>query len=325
MALSISPQAPHRVAILILPSVVPFDLAVPVQVFGYPRTDLGRKRYEATVCSAKKGRVKSSAGFDIVVEHGLEALRRVHTIVVPGIDDFSITIPHPVRTALRNAHRRGVRLVSICTGAFVLADAGILDGRRATTHWLDCAELSRRFPLVNVDPDVLYVDEGQVLTSAGIAAGIDLCLHVVRQDYGAEVCNAVARRLVVAPHRSGGQAQFIAQPAIADTGQPLDANREWMRENLAQPLTVERMAEQAGMTMRTYARHFYNETGTTPLQWLLWQRVMAAQGMLETTDLKLVEIATRTGFGSEVTLRGHFRRITGTSPVAYRRGFRLKG
>ena len=316
--------SPHRVAILVLPSVVPFDLAVPVQVFGYPRTDLGQQRYRTKVCSARKGRVTSSGGFDIVVPHGLEALRGAHTIVVAGIDDLDVAMAPTVLSALRSAHRRGVRLISICTGSFVLAKAGVLDGRRATTHWLDCAELSRRHPRINVDPDVLYVDEGTVLTSAGIAAGIDLCLHVVRQDHGAEVCNAVARRLVVAPHRSGGQAQFIRQPVAESTGAPLDATREWMRQNLSRPLTVGDMAKHARMSMRSFARHFFHETGTPPLRWLVWQRVLAAQALLETTDLRLSAIASRCGFGSEVTLRAHFRRVAGTSPLNYRRTFRQK-
>jgi AraC family transcriptional regulator, transcriptional activator FtrA len=317
-------QTPHRVAILILPSVVPFDLGVPAQVFGYPREDLGRKRYRAEVCSTRKGRVMTSVGFEVVAPHGLEALRRAKTIVVPGIDDLDLPISPAVLVALRAAHRRGARLVSICTGAFVLAEAGLLSGRRATTHWFDCAEFSARFPDVTVDPNVLYVDEGTILTSAGIAAGIDLCLHVVRQDYGADVCNAVARRLVVAPHRSGGQAQFITQPVAVSSGQSMDDTREWMRQNIARPHTISRLAQRAQMSTRSFARRFVEEAGTSPLRWLVWQRVLFAQSLLETTDLRLGAIAERCGFGSEVTLRVHFRRVVGTSPLNYRRSFRQK-
>jgi transcriptional regulator GlxA family with amidase domain len=315
-------QRPHRVAVLVLPSVVPFDLGVPVQVFGYPRPDLGARRYAMTVCGARRGRVPTSGGFSIVVEHGLEALRRAQTIVVPGVDDLAIPIPRTVTRALADAHERGARLVSICTGAFVLAAAGVLDGRTATTHWLDAPELSARFPHVRLDPDVLYVDEGRVLTSAGVASGIDLCLHVVRKDHGAAVANAIARRLVVAPHRSGGQAQFVPQPVAEPSGRRLEATRTWSLGRLGEPLTVGRMAEHAGMSVRTFARQWRAESGTSPLRWLLRQRILAAQQLLEETDHGSARIAAACGFGSVVSLRVHFRRELGTSPLAYRRAFR---
>jgi transcriptional regulator GlxA family with amidase domain len=306
----------------VLPSVVPFDLGVPVQVFGYPRPDLGARRYAMTVCGARRGRVPTSGGFSIAVEHGLEALRRARTIVVPGVDDLAIPIPRAVTRALADAHERGARLVSICTGAFVLAAAGVLDGRAATTHWLDAPEFAARFPNVRLDPDVLYVDEGRVLTSAGIASGIDLCLHVVRKDHGAAVANAVARRLVVAPHRSGGQAQFVPQPVAEPSGRHLEATRAWILGRLGEPLTVRRMAEHAGMSLRTFARRWQGESGTSPLQWLLRQRILAAQQLLENSDHGMVRIAEACGFGSVVSLRVHFRRELSTSPLAYRRAFR---
>jgi transcriptional regulator GlxA family with amidase domain len=213
-------------------------------------------------------------------------------------------------------------VVSICTGAFVLAAAGLLDGRRATTHWLDAPDFAARFPSVTMDPDVLYIDEGSVLTSAGIAAGIDLCLHIVRKDYGAAVANAVARRLVVAPHRSGGQAQFVAQPVAEARGHRLESTRGWVMRRLAEPTTVGRMAEHAGMSLRTFARCFREETGTSPLQWLLRHRILAAQQLLEQTDHGVDRIAEMCGFGSAVSLRVHFRRELDTSPLAYRRAFR---
>jgi transcriptional regulator GlxA family with amidase domain len=303
---------------------VPFDLGVAVQVFGYPRPDLGRCRYALTVCGVRAGLVATSGGFSIAVAHGLDALRGVETIVVPGIDELALPIPLAVTNALAEAHERGVRLVSICTGAFVLAAAGVLDGRRATTHWLDAAELAGRYPAVTVDPDVLYVDEGNVLTSAGITAGVDLCVHVVRKDYGAAVANAVARRLVVAPHRSGGQAQFVVEPVPRKhgAGTALEGSRVWALERLARPLTVRQMAEHAGMSMRTFARRFAAETGTSPLQWLLRQRLLAAQQLLERTDEAVERVAAECGFGSAVSLRVHFRREFQTSPLAYRRAFR---
>ena len=313
---------PHNVAVLVLPSVVPFDLGVPVQVFGYPRPDLGVMRYSMTLCALKPGRIKTSIGFWIAVEHGLAALRRADTIIVPGIDDLDTPIPAAITRALADAHKRGARVVSICTGAFVLAAAGLLDGKRATTHWMDAAALSARFPTVAVDPGVLYIDEGTVLTSAGIAAGIDLCLHIVRKDFGAEVANEVARRLVVAPHRSGGQAQFVLQPVAEPRGQRLEGTRTWVLDRLAEPLTVARMAKHAGRSLRTFARHFHEETGTSPLQWLLRHRILAAQQLLEQTDLSVDRVAGDAGFGSSVSLRVHFRRELNTTPLSYRRAFR---
>ncbi len=313
---------PHRVAILVMPSVVPFDLGVPTQVFGYPRPDLGAQRYRVTLCTPEPGIVTSCTGFGIVVEHGLGALRRAQTIVVPGIDDLDRPFAPAALRALRAAHRRGARIVSICTGAFVLAEAGLLNGRRATTHWLDVPEFRRRYPQVECDPDVLYVDEGDVLTSAGIASGIDLCLHIVRRDYGAAVSNAVARRMVVAPHRSGGQAQFVQLVVPDGPALQLDATRAWMRERIARPLTIAQMAQQANMSARSFARHFRLETGTTPLKWMLEQRLNAARARLETTDLSVERIADACGFGSAVSMRVHFRRELHTSPLAYRRSFR---
>jgi transcriptional regulator GlxA family with amidase domain len=226
--------------------------------------------------------------------------------------------------ALQRAHRRGARMMSVCSGAFTLAAAGLLDGRRATTHWMHADELARRYPSIDVDPKVLYVDEGDVLTSAGTAAGIDLCLHVVRQDLGADVANAVARRMVVPPHRDGGQAQFVDQPVARCADEdPLSGVLGWMLEHLDEPLTVEDLARRSTMSPRTFARRFRAVTGTTPLQWLLSQRVLLAQRLLETSDDPVELIATRCGFGTAAGLRQHFQRSTGTSPMAYRRTFRV--
>ncbi len=314
--------APVSVSVLALPSVVPFDLGVPVQVFGYPRPDLGAHRYRMTVCGPRPGAVPAAGGFAVAVEHGLEALAAAHTVVVPGIDDLDAPVPPAVCRALAEAHARGARLVSICTGAFVLAAAGLLDGRRATTHWVDVPAFRARYPRVACDADVLYVDEGAILTSAGVAAGIDLCLHVVRADYGAAVANAVARRLVVPAHRSGGQAQYVPQPVAVPGGQPLDATRTWAAARLGEPLTVGALAAHAGLPLRTFTRRFAAATGTSPLRWLLRERLAAAQERLETTDEPVGRVAAACGFGSAASLRAHFGRELRTSPLAYRRAFR---
>jgi AraC family transcriptional activator FtrA len=245
--------------------------------------------------------------------------------VVPGMEADSDPAGFAVAVeAVARAHRAGARVMSICTGAFVLAEAGVLDGRRATTHWDSTERLARRYPRVSVDPSVLYVDEGDVLTSAGVAAGLDLCLHVIRRDHGVAVAAQIARRTVVAPHRDGGQAQFVARP-IADeaaAGTSLEATRAWALDRLDQPLDVTTLAHRACMSPRSFARRFRQETGTTPAQWVSDQRTRVAQSLLETTDLPVEHVAARTGFGSATTLRTHFGRRLATTPTAYRRAFR---
>ena len=302
---------PHRVAVLAFDGVVAFDLATPLQVFNSVRG------YETVVCAAEP-RVQAAHGFVIEAPAGLEALAAADTVVVPGIADERTPLPEPTLAALRGA--RG-RMTSICTGAFVLGWAGLLEGRRATTHWRSIDEFRRQFPGTQVEPDVLYVDEGDLVTSAGVAAGIDLCLHLIRRDYGAEAANAAARRVVVAPHRDGGQAQFIDRPVPKAPAAGLDGTRTWALERLHEPLTVERLAAHAGYAPRTFARRFRAETGTTPLQWLLAQRVDHARRLLEATDLPVEHVAARAGFGTAVNLREHFRRHVATTPTAYRRAF----
>jgi transcriptional regulator GlxA family with amidase domain len=304
----------QSVAVLAVPGVVAFDLATPCHVFEIVRP----RAYRVAVCGA--GRVSAGA-FDIVPPHGLDVLRNADTVVVPGVDVVEDFDPE-VLDALRAAADRGARMVSICTGAFVLAAAGLLDGRRATTHWYYAARLAERHPAVTVEPDVLFVDEGAVLTSAGVAAGIDLCLHIVRSDHGAEVANAAARRIVVAPHRSGGQAQFIDRPVAGPAGTTLAATRAWMLERLPDALTVADMAAHAGYSERTFARRFRAETGTTPLRWLLAERVLAARRMLERTDAPVETVASACGFGTATGLREHFARACATTPTAYRAAFR---
>jgi AraC family transcriptional activator FtrA len=306
-------RQPHRVAVLALPEVVAFDLAIPAQVFGRR----GRGRYAMTVCAATAGPVSTTTGFDIVAPAGLEAFAAADTVVVPGYDPVAEP-PAAVLDALRAAHARGARVASICTGAFALAAAGLLDGRRATTHWEYADELAARYPAVAVDADVLYVDEGDVLTSAGVAAGIDLCLHLVRCDHGAGVANALARRLVVAAQRDGGQAQFVERPVPLD-GAGLAATRAWMLERLDAPLSIAEMAAHAGYSERSFIRRFRAETGEPPLRWLTRERVREARRLLEGTDLPVEVVAARCGFGTAATLRTHFARQTATTPTAYRR------
>jgi transcriptional regulator GlxA family with amidase domain len=307
----------HRVMALALPPVVAFDLSVPAQVFG---------RYESpytfAACGPRPGLVQTTTGFSVHVDRGLDALAEADTVLVPGFDLSGLPLPDAVTDALRAAHARGARVGSICTGAFALAQAGLLDGRRATTHWAYAARLARMHPDVEVDPGVLYVDEGDIVTSAGVAAGIDLCLHLVRRDLGAHAANAIARQIVVAPHRDGGQAQFVDAPLPAADERGLAPTRAWALDRLREPLTVDAMARHAGCSERTFARRFRAETGTTPLQWLLRERVLHARRLLEATDMPIEDVACEAGFGTAASLRTHFRRSTATSPLAYRRTFR---
>jgi transcriptional regulator GlxA family with amidase domain len=304
----------HRVVALALADVVAFDLSIAAQVFGSRSEDL----YEFAVCAAEPGPVPTTTGFALLIECDLVALEDADTVVVPGYEDLSGTLPDGVAPALRRAHGRGARVVSICTGAFALAAAGLLDGLRATTHWEWAGLLAKRYPAIDVAPDVLYVDEGQVLTSAGVAAGIDLCLHIVRRDHGTTAANAIARRIVVAPQRAGGQAQFLEQPVPTALGASLEPTRMWALERLDEPLTVGRLAHHAGYSERSFARRFRAETGTTPLQWLIGQRTLRARALLEAGDLPVEAIAQSCGFGSAASLREHFRRAIRTTPTAYR-------
>jgi transcriptional regulator GlxA family with amidase domain len=265
--------------------------------------------------------VRTTSGFGIDPEAGLGALRAADTVVVPGYAGILAPPPEEALSALRAAASRGARMMSVCTGAFALAHAGLLDGRRATTHWAWASELARRFPAVEVAPAELYVDEGQVLTSAGLSAGIDLSLHLIRADFGAATGDRVARHMVAPPHRDGGQAQYFAPPAPEGEGGSLEPTRRWALERLEQPLDVTAMAAHAAVSPRTFARRFREETGTTPLQWLLSRRVLEARRLLEETELSVEEVAWRVGFGTAASLRDHFRRATATTPSAYRRSF----
>lgn len=307
----------HRVTILALDRVIPLDFAIPVDVFA----SVPGSPYRVQVC-APGPMVRTTVGFSIVPDAGLRALSRADTVVVPGFRPHDKSLDDGVLSALRRAHARGARMVSICIGAFALAQTGILDGRPATTHWQHTGELAAWHPAVDVRPDVLYVDDGDVLTSAGVSSGLDLCLHILRRDLGVATAREVAQGLVAAPHRDGNQAQFIERPLeVTDTG-PIAELCTWVKRNPQSEITLEDMAARCAMSARTLTRHFREATGTTPLQWVLTLRMDDARRMLENSDLSVDEIAQRCGFGTTLNLRNHFRRRLDTTPSAYRRNFR---
>lgn len=298
-----------------------FEFACTTEVFGLPRPEFGAGWYRFETCSPGGRSVKGQYGTRLAVTGGLERLAHAGTIMIPGWQGIDAAVPEAVLSALRAAHARGARLLSICSGAFVLAATGLLDGKTATTHWRYAEALGRRFPEVRVDPQVLYVDEGQVLTSAGSAAGLDLCLHLVRRDFGADVANQVARRLVIAPHREGGQSQFLERPVDKRERGPLAAVLERLHRQLQQPTTVRQMAAWAAMSERTFIRRFRASTGKSPADWLTDARITRARDLLEGSGLGVEEIARRAGLGTATTMRHHFRRRVGLSPTEYRSRF----
>ena len=343
-----------NVAVVVLDRVEAFELGVVCEVFGIDRTDDGLPAYDFAVVAGEPGPIRCNQGFMIQTFHGLDRLEEADLIAVPAVSDRRLgetrripglsaprpdparsipgsfarggtesgQFPAPLLAALRRAADRGAWVLSVCSGVFVLAEAGLLEGRRCTTHWRHTEELARRYPSAKVDPGVLYVDEQPVITSAGTAAGIDACLHLVRKEQGSRVANGIARRMVVPPHRDGGQAQYIDRPLAETSGGSLGEVLEWMTVNLGQPLTVGDLAARAHMSPRTFARRFGQETGTTPLRWLTSQRILLAQQMLEDTDATVDAIAEQVGFGNAATLRHHFRAWRDTTPDSYRRLFR---
>ncbi|GAB3945018.1 GlxA family transcriptional regulator [Micromonospora vulcania] len=316
---------PHRIAVLALDEVVGLDLGTPSQVFSTARSADDTHLYDVRVCTPGGRPVRSTAGFQVLPDHGLELLDTADTVIVPGIHGGSAlssgVLDEEVAEALRSAYRRGARVMSICTGAFVLAAAGLLDGHRATTHWA-YAELFRRLhSRVDLDPAVLFIVDDRMLTSAGVAAGIDLCLHVIRLDHGSEVANRAARRCVMPPWRDGGQAQYIERPVPKPTDTSTAGAREWARQRLHEPVALRDLAEQARMSVRTFTRRFRSETGLSPAQWLLHQRTDHARLLLETTDLTVDQIARRCGFGTTAALRQQLHQRIGVNPTTYRRTF----
>src|SRR5437763_136783 len=310
----------HRVALVVLNGSTQFELGIAYEIFGIDRSALTPQWYEFRLVAAEPGPIRTEGGFLLDTPYDLSSLDDVDTIVVPACND-GLGTPE-LRAALCAAHARGARIASICTGALILAEAGLLEGRRATTHWAHTDWLVEHYPNVDVYPDVLYVEDGGILTSAGAAAGIDLCLHMVREDFGSEVANSVARRLVVPPHRDGGQAQFIDAPRPRCESDGLAPLLDWAMGRLGDPLTLEDMARQAHVSTRTLVRRFQAGLGTTPLQWLLMQRVRRAQNLLEASDEPVERVASMAGFGTAANLRQHFTRAVGVAPMAYRRTFR---
>jgi transcriptional regulator GlxA family with amidase domain len=307
----------HNVVALVVPDVIIFDLAIPAEIFGRA---VEHGRYAFTVCTEQPGAVRSTSGFNLEIGSSLDAMEGADTVIVPGF--FPRTDLSPVViAALRRASARGARVASVCVGAFALAAAGLLDGRNATTHWEFADELAARFPAVRVTPEVLYVHEGPVLTSAGIAAGVDLCLYMVRCDYGALAATEVSRRMVAPVHRAGGQAQFMERP-IPDDGLGLAATRAWAIQEMHRPLAVSGLAEHAGYSTRAFARRFVAEVGTTPLRWLTDQRLLEARRLLEATELPIEDVAWRCGLGTAANLRLHLARDASITPTAYRRAVR---
>ena len=317
-----SRPATETIAVVAFDGISPFHLSVPCMVFGEDRTETGAPRFRMRVCAPEPGPLQTNAGFELVVPHGLEAIRRAQIVVVPSWRDDGRPAPPALIRALHAAHRRGATVVGLCLGAFVLAEAGLLDGRPATTHWNLAAVFAKQYPKVMLQPEVLYVDDGDVLTSAGTAAGIDCCLHLLRVRYGAETANRAARRMVVAPHRQGGQAQYIQQPVPATAERDrLAPLLEWLGKHLDVPHELDNLARRALMSRRTFTRRFRESTGTTVGQWIQNQRLALAQRLLETTDHPVERVATGAGFGSAVSLRKHFTSAFKVSPTVYRRQF----
>ncbi|MDQ4008239.1 MAG: helix-turn-helix domain-containing protein [Actinomycetota bacterium] len=310
----------QNVVAVVCEGVAPFELGVLCEVWGVDRRDTGGPSFDFAVCAERPGRVTTSMGFALDVEHGLERVAEADLVTVPALPR-NASAPPAVVEALRAAHDRGARLLSVCSGAFLLGEAGLLDDRACTTHWMYADELQQRFPRARVDCDVLYVDQDPVITSAGSAAGIDACLHLVRKEYGAKMANNVARRMVVPPQRDGGQAQFVQTPVAVPSGDTLQPVLTWMQGHLDQEMDVRSLAQRASMSPRTFARRFRAETGTTPHQWVTGQRLLLAERLLEESDAPVDVVASRSGFGNAATLRHHFAQARGTTPVAYRRTF----
>jgi transcriptional regulator GlxA family with amidase domain len=313
-------MAISNVAALVCEGVAPFELGVLCEVWGIDRSASGGPTFDFAVCAETPGRVRTSMGFGLDVEHGLDRVAAADLVTIPAMPRNEPTAPAVIE-ALRAAHDRGARILSVCSGAFILGEAGLLDGRECTTHWMYVDELQRRFPRARVNCGVLYVDEDPVITSAGSAAGVDACLYLIRKEFGAKAVNVVARRMVVPPQRDGGQAQFVQTPVATPSGDTLQPVLTWMQQHLDEELNVAVLARRAAMSPRTFARRFRAETGTTPHQWVTAQRLLLAEQLLEESEAPIDVVASRTGFGNAATLRHHFAQARGTTPQAYRRTF----
>lgn len=321
--MKIQPKNSNSYAVVVFDGISPFHLSVPCIIFKSDSKNNKAPDFKVKLCAVGSSSVQTNAGYSINVSRGLSGLKDAGTIIVPSWNDTAELPPKQLLDALRKAHQRGIRIVSFCLGSFVLAAAGLLDGRSATTHWGWASELAERYPSIKVKPDVLYVDEGDIVTSAGCAAAIDCCLHLIRTQHGAEIANSIARRMVVPPFRQGGQAQFIEQPVFSSmTPDRLAPVMDWMMRNLDISHTLDELAERALMSRRTFTRQFRQVTGTTVGQWLLNQRLILAQRMLEMTDKPIELVAEKTGFSSPVIFRRYFMKAFSIKPSVYRREFR---
>lgn len=309
----------NKVVLMAIPGVAPFEFGVICEVFGIDRSSSGGPAFDFTIATADPGPVRTSLGYDMIIESDLAVAADADLIAVPAHE--IVPVDERFLQVIRDAVDRGAWVLSVCSGAFTLAQAGVLDGRRATTHWMHADRLAHMYPTIDVDPDVLFVEDGSVVTSAGTAAGIDAALHIVRKEHGAAATNVVARRMVVPPQRDGGQSQYIDAPVPDTRSDSFALVTEWMLENLADDLTVDQLARRALMSGRTFARRFRAEMGTTPAAWLNRQRLIRAQHLLEETDLGLEQVAQQTGFGTAAVMRHHFVRVLQTSPLSYRRAF----
>jgi transcriptional regulator GlxA family with amidase domain len=309
----------RKVVLIALPGLAPFEFGVVCEVFGIDRTDTGGPRFDFSIATADPGPVRTSLGFDMIINGGLENAGDADLIAVPA--HLIERVDERVLQVLRDAEARGAWILSVCSGAFALAQAGILDGRRSTTHWMHTDRLAADYPLTDVDPDVLFIEDRHVITSAGTAAGIDAALHLVRRELGAGAANAIARRMVIPPQRDGGQAQYILSPVQEKCTDSLASVSDWMLDNLSEDLTIDQLARKALMSPRTFARRFRADMGTTPAAWLNRQRILRAQHLLEGTDLGLESISQQTGFGTAAVMRHHFLKVLQTTPTTYRRAF----
>jgi len=318
---SIDPR-PHRIVALAYDRLSTFEFSIALEVFGIPQPDITHW-YKFGICTANKGHLQARGGIEVVSPRlGIRALRKADTILIPGWTGPDVDPPKELLGELRNAHRRGARLVSFCSGAFVVAATGLLDGKSATTHWRYADYLAKRFPSIRVKPDVLYVDEDSILTAAGSAAAIDLSLHVVRKDFGTKIANNIARRLVIQPHREGGQVQFIQAPIVDPMFPWLAKLFDWVQAHIHEDLTIRRLADQAHMSRRTFIRHFESACGSSPGEWIVMQRIRRAKEFLEMTNCSIEDIAARCGFKSSANLQHHFRNRLHLSPSAYRSAFK---
>lgn len=316
------PDRGHRVVAVAYDGLCTFEFGCVVELFALQRPELGVPWYRFAVCSAERGSLRAAGGIRVSIPHSLQLLDRADTIVIPGWRDANELPPADLVRKIRSAHARGARLCSICSGVFVLAAAGVLDGKTATTHWRYAELLAKRHPMIRVEPNALYVDQGQVLTSAGSAAGLDMLLHLVRRDYGPKIANQVAQRLVIPPHRDGNQAQYVPRPMAPDEAGRLSKLLDWIRAHLSRAHPIEVLARRANMSPRTLLRRFKETTGMAPSEWIVRERVAVAREMLESGRVSLARVAERAGFGSHESFRRHFRLIVGVAPAAYRKRFR---